>query len=77
MQSTLPKVHFDLCFDLVFDSFLQILEMSNPETNPKLREKENKKIVGYLNLLANCTDNLLHGLAVDLIHSRNQLLTYF
>ena len=67
----------DLCFDLVFDSFLQILEMSNPETNPKLREKENKKIVGYLNLLANCTDNLLHGLAVDLIHSRNQLLTYF
>ena len=55
----------------------QVLEMSNPETNPKLREKENKKIVGYLNLLANCTDNLLHGLAVDLIHSRNQLLTYF
>ena len=67
----------DLCYDLVFDSFLQVLEMSNPETNPKLREKENKKIVGYLNLLANCTDNLLHGLAVDLIHSRNQLLTYF
>merc|ERR1711982_66553 len=30
----------------------------------ELREKENKKIVGYLNLLANCTDNLLHGLAV-------------
>merc|ERR1739838_1138958 len=28
------------------------------------REKENKKIVGYLNLFANCTDNLLHGLAV-------------
>ena len=40
--------------------------MSNPEINPELREKENKKIVGYLNLLANCTDNLLHGLAVDL-----------
>jgi len=38
--------------------------MSNPETNLELREKENKKIVGYLNLLANCTDNLLHGLAV-------------
>ena len=43
----------------------QVLEMSNPETNLELREKENKKIVGYLNLLANCTDNLLHGLAVD------------
>ena len=56
--------------------------MSNPETNPELREKENRKIVsqppvhgkqqmssflqvGYLNLLANCTDNLLHGLAVS------------
>jgi len=42
----------------------KILELSNPETNPELREKGNKKIVGYLNLLANCTDNLLHGLAV-------------
>ena len=41
-----------------------ILELSNPETNPQLREASNKKIVGYLNLLANCTDNLLHGLAV-------------
>ena len=46
--------------------FIKVLEMSNPETNPELREKENKKIVGYLNLLANCTDNLLHGLAVKL-----------
>ena len=44
--------------------FTKVLEMSNPETNPELREKENKKFVGYLNLLANCTDNLLHGLAV-------------
>ena len=42
----------------------KILELSNPETNPQLREASNKKIVGYLNLLANCTDNLLHGLAV-------------
>ena len=45
-------------------SVFQVLEMSNPETNEEVREKENKKIVGYLNLLANCTDNLLHGLAV-------------
>lgn len=49
---------------LAFLVLEKVLEMSNPETNPELREKENRKIVGYLNLLANCTDNLLHGLAV-------------
>jgi len=49
---------------LAFLVLEKVLEMSNPETNQELREKENKKIVGYLNLLANCTDNLLHGLAV-------------
>jgi len=49
---------------LAFLVLEKVLEMSNPETNLELREKENKKIVGYLNLLANCTDNLLHGLAV-------------
>jgi len=49
---------------LTFLVLEKILEISNPETNEELREKENKKIVGYLNLLANCTDNLLHGLAV-------------
>merc|ERR1712029_614029 len=49
---------------LTFLVLEKVLEMSNPETNLELREKENKKIVGYLNLLANCTDNLLHGLAV-------------
>jgi len=49
---------------LTFLVLEKILELSNPETNPQLREASNKKIVGYLNLLANCTDNLLHGLAV-------------
>merc|ERR1712168_1617026 len=49
---------------LAFLVLEKVLEMSNPETNLELRENENKKIVGYLNLLANCTDNLLHGLAV-------------
>merc|ERR1711970_1615116 len=49
---------------LAFLVLAKVLEMSNPETNEEVREKENKKIVGYLNLLANCTDNLLHGLAV-------------
>lgn len=27
-------------------------------------EKQSKKIIGYLNLLANCIDNFIHGLAV-------------
>ena len=49
---------------LTFLVLEKILELSNPETNPELREATNRKIVGYLNLLANCTDNLLHGLAV-------------
>merc|ERR1711875_91888 len=49
---------------LTFLVLEKVLEISNPESNDELREKENKKIVGYLNLLANCTDNLLHGLAV-------------
>ena len=29
-----------------------------------LQKKFFRKVLGYLNLLANCTDNLLHGLAV-------------
>merc|ERR1712055_925018 len=49
---------------LTFLVLEKVLEISNPETNEEVREKGNKKIVGYLNLLANCTDNLLHGLAV-------------
>lgn len=53
-----------LCGILTFLFLEKVLELSNPETNPELREAGNKKIVGYLNLLANCTDNLLHGLAV-------------
>ena len=53
-----------LCGILTFLLLEKVLELSNPETNPELREAGNKKIVGYLNLLANCTDNLLHGLAV-------------
>ena len=49
---------------LTFLLLEKVLEFSNPETNPGLREASNRKIVGYLNLLANCMDNLLHGLAV-------------
>jgi len=53
-----------LCGILSFLVLEKILELSNPETNPELREASDRKIVGYLNLFANCTDNLLHGLAV-------------
>ena len=53
-----------LCGILTFLLLEKVLEFSNPETNPGLREAGNKKILGYLNLLANCMDNLLHGLAV-------------
>ena len=53
-----------LCGILTFLLLEKVLELSNPESNPEVREAGNKKIVGYLNLLANCTDNLLHGLAV-------------
>ena len=60
-----------LCGILTFVVLEKILELSNPETNPELREASNKKIVGYLNLLANCTDNLLHGLAVGKLLEMN------
>jgi len=52
-------------FGMLFFLFLEkLLEISNPETEESQKKKDNKKILGYLNLLANCTDNLLHGLAV-------------
>ena len=53
-----------LCGILSFLLLEKVLELSNPESNPEAREAGNRKIVGYLNLLANCTDNLLHSLAV-------------
>jgi len=49
---------------LFFLALEKLLEISNPETEESQKKKDNKKILGYLNLLANCTDNLLHGLAV-------------
>jgi len=49
---------------LVFLLLEKILELSNPESEEEKKKEDNKKVLGYLNLLANCTDNLLHGLAV-------------
>jgi len=51
---------------LVFLFLEKLLEISNPETEENQKKLDNKKILGYLNLLANCTDNLLHGLAVGI-----------
>ena len=42
-----------LCGILSFLVLEKILELSNPETNPELREASDRKIVGYLNLFAN------------------------
>ncbi len=42
-----------LCGILSFLVLEKILELSNPETNPELREASERKIVGYLNLFAN------------------------
>ena len=42
-----------LCGILSFLVLEKIIELSNPETNPELREASNRKVVGYLNLFAN------------------------
>ena len=43
-------------------AFLCIEKVFNQSFNNQ--EKKSKKITGYLNLLANCIDNFIHGLAV-------------
>jgi len=43
-------------------AFLCIERVFNQSFNNE--EKKSKKITGYLNLLANCIDNFIHGLAV-------------
>ena len=43
-------------------AFLCIEKVFNQSFNNE--EKKSKKITGYLNLLANCIDNFIHGLAV-------------
>ena len=34
------------------------------KNNNNKEDVESKKIIGYLNLFANCIDNFIHGLAV-------------
>ena len=43
-------------------AFLCIEKVFNQSFNNQ--DKKSKKITGYLNLLANCIDNFIHGLAV-------------
>ena len=51
---------------LTFLILEKIFEYSDDETtiNNNKGDEKKKKIIGYLNLLANCIDNFIHGLAV-------------
>jgi len=51
-----------LCF-LVLEKVFEFTD-ETPAGNNNVEPTKNKKIVGYLNLLANCIDNFMHGLAV-------------
>ena len=51
---------------LTFLILEKIFEYSDDESsiNNNKGDEKKKKIIGYLNLLANCIDNFIHGLAV-------------
>ena len=53
------EVNTGLCVIAGILAFLFIEKLFKLTSN-----EENKKVVGYLNLLANCIDNFIHGLAV-------------
>jgi len=48
---------------LVLEKIFEFTDENGGDNNNKGDEKK-KKIIGYLNLLANCIDNFIHGLAV-------------
>jgi len=48
---------------LVLEKIFEFTDENEVDNNNKENEKK-KKIIGYLNLLANCIDNFIHGLAV-------------
>ena len=48
---------------LILEKIFEASEDDESQNNNKGDEKR-KKIIGYLNLAANCIDNFIHGLAV-------------
>jgi len=48
---------------LVLEKIFEFTDNNDADNNNKENVKK-KKIIGYLNLLANCIDNFIHGLAV-------------
>ena len=47
----------------MLEKIFEFTDEDESENNNKGDDRR-KKIVGYLNLLANCIDNFIHGLAV-------------
>lgn len=51
--------------ELSFNSYFTESSQKSPQKNVgKIPKEKPKRIVGYLNLIANCVDNFTHGLAV-------------
>ena len=51
---------------LILEKIFEYSDEDNQENNNNnsKNDAKRKKIIGYLNLLANCIDNFIHGLAV-------------
>jgi len=49
---------------LILEKIFEYSDEENSENNNNKENEKKKKIIGYLNLLANCIDNFIHGLAV-------------
>lgn len=66
-NETLVKVIFiflgGILTFLILEKIFEASEDNESQNNNKGDESK-KKIIGYLNLAANCIDNFIHGLAV-------------
>lgn len=66
-KETLVKVIFiflgGILTFLILEKIFEASEDDESQNNNKGDESK-KKIIGYLNLAANCIDNFIHGLAV-------------
>ena len=65
-KKTLVKIIIFLGGILTFLILEKIFEASEDDEsqNNNKGDENRKKIIGYLNLAANCIDNFIHGLAV-------------